>query len=194
MRVRRHGALHVGAATDLLLPGLSLAFNVFACPVGWQRGGERGGTIDCCNVYIRVGTKLHPSGLIARCFAYLSGSSSLSDNRHASERFWHDRWLAQSTSEMVIPRPKVSTPNAIPEMIYDKGLSPGHPPAVTPTTFWPGIPSPEVCACVSHHQVPGKQPVSALLCRSSPSSVADWVGLLGLEVIVVLCSVLLRRI
>lgn len=125
MRVRRHGCLHVGTAAHLLLLGLSVAFNVFACPVGWQRGGERGGAIHRCNVCIRVGTKFLPSGLIVRRSAYppISMMSSYikrypqTTGTHVNGSGVTGDW---HTHLSVNPRAQVSTRIVIPEMFYDQ--------------------------------------------------------------------------
>lgn len=53
-----HGGDHVGKAVDIFLAGLPVAFVVFACPVGWQGGWQRGGTVHCGDVRVRVGTTL----------------------------------------------------------------------------------------------------------------------------------------
>lgn len=59
-----HGGAHVGTAVDIFLAGLPVAFVVFACPVGWQGGWQRGGTVHCGDVFVRVGTTVVAVGMM----------------------------------------------------------------------------------------------------------------------------------
>ncbi|CAN0125829.1 unnamed protein product, partial [Ectocarpus sp. 8 AP-2014] len=59
-----HGGAHVGTAVDIFLAGLPVAFVVFACPVWWQGGWQRGGTVHCSDVFVRVGTTVVAIGMM----------------------------------------------------------------------------------------------------------------------------------